>query len=112
MGRKRTGVTQSTDQKVAVVPYSSGVQRPMRARPILTEHPHPRWAVPVDRDQARAVFASRCSAALLRVTLPLASCPAAAQAKEMGGGHPDEVRRHSLDPRLKPGIDKRRALGF
>jgi hypothetical protein len=30
----------------------------------------------------------------------------------MGGGHPDEVRRHSLNPRLKPGIDERRALGF
>src|SRR5215467_6843950 len=43
--------------------------------------------------------------------LPLASYPAAAQAKETGGGHPDEVRRHSLNPWLKPGIDERRARG-
>ena len=26
-------------------------------------------------------------------------------------GHSDEVRRHSLNPRLKPGTDERRALG-
>src|SRR5215831_3138151 len=87
----------------------------MRATAILTEDPHTRWAAPVAREQARAnapMFASRCSAVLLRVTLSLASCPAAAQAKEMGRGHPDEVRRHSLNPRLKPGIDERRAFGF
>src|SRR6516225_10647992 len=44
--------------------------------------------------------------------LPLASFPAAAKAKETGGGHPDEVRRYSLNPRLKPGIDEGRALGL
>jgi hypothetical protein len=50
----RTGVTQSTDQKVAVVPYSSGVQPLMRTAAILTEYPHTRWAAPVEPEQARA----------------------------------------------------------
>jgi hypothetical protein len=54
----------------------------------------------------------RCSALLLRVTLPRASSPEDAVAPHTGGGHPDEVRRHPLDPRLKPGADDRRALGL
>jgi hypothetical protein len=54
----------------------------------------------------------RCSALLLRLTLPLASCPENAVAPRTGGVHPDEVRRHTLDPRLKPGADDRRAFGL
>ncbi len=42
----------------------------------------------------------------------LASCPADAVAPAAGGIHSDEVRRYPLDPRLKPGIDERRALGL
>src|SRR5690242_3678379 len=60
----------------------------------------------------RIWFASRCSALFLRVTLPLASCPADAVAPDTGGIHPDEVRGYPLDPRLEPGTDERRALGL
>src|SRR5580658_10557428 len=42
----------------------------------------------------------------------LASWPAAADAPDTGGIHPDEVGGYSLDPRLEPGIDERRALGL
>jgi hypothetical protein len=37
---------------------------------------------------------------------------AGAVAPDMGGIHPDEMRRHPVNPRLQPGIDKRRALGL
>src|SRR5690242_6363248 len=47
-----------------------------------------------------------------RITLPLASCPAYAVAPDPGGSHPDEVRRHPLDPRPEPGTGEWRALGF
>ena len=47
-----------------------------------------------------------------RVTPLVTSCLADADAKDTGGTHPDEVRRYILDPRLKPGIDERRALGL
>jgi hypothetical protein len=40
-----------------------------------------------------------------------ASCPENAVAHKLVGVHPDEVRGHPLDPRLKPGADERRALG-
>ena len=47
-------VTQSTDQTVAVVPYSSGVQQPMRATAVLGRCPQMRWTAPEDREQGRA----------------------------------------------------------
>jgi hypothetical protein len=47
-------VTLSTDQMVAVVPYSSEVQQPMRATAVLDRRPHMRWAAPGDREQGRA----------------------------------------------------------
>src|SRR6516164_3754106 len=40
------------------------------------------------------------------------SCPENAVAPHAGGVHPDEMRRHPLNPRLKPGADERRALGL
>jgi hypothetical protein len=40
------------------------------------------------------------------------SWPKDTVAPHAGGGHPDEVRGHPLDPRLKPGADERRALGL
>src|SRR5689334_12340017 len=43
---------------------------------------------------------------------PLTSCLAGAGAPDTGGIHPDEVRRHPLDPRLEPGVDERRTLGL
>src|SRR5215470_5411794 len=52
-GQVADRVTQPADQMVAVVPYSSGVQQPVRATAILSEHPHTRWAAPVEREQAR-----------------------------------------------------------
>src|SRR6266516_1367583 len=46
------------------------------------------------------------------ITLPLASCRADAVAPHPGGAHPDKVRSHTLDPRLEPSIDERRALSL
>ena len=42
----------------------------------------------------------------------LASFPKDAVAPQCGGGHPDEVRWHPLDPRLKPRAADRCALGL
>jgi hypothetical protein len=39
---------------VAVVPYSSETQQPMRAATVLDRRPHMRWAAPGDREQGRA----------------------------------------------------------
>ena len=39
---------------VAVVPYSSEVQQPMRATAVLDGRPHMRWAAQRDREQGRA----------------------------------------------------------
>jgi hypothetical protein len=47
-------VTQSTDQMVAVVPYSSEVQQPMHATAVLGCHPHTHWAALSNREQGRA----------------------------------------------------------
>jgi hypothetical protein len=54
MGRQQVRVTQSTDQMVTVVPYSSEIQQPMRATAVLGCHPHMQWAAPFDREQGRA----------------------------------------------------------
>jgi hypothetical protein len=47
-------VTQSTDQMVTVVPYSSEVQQPIRATAVLGCHPHTHYAAPFDREHGRA----------------------------------------------------------
>ena len=54
MGRWRVRVTQSRDQMVTIVPYSSEIQQPMRATAVLGCHPHTYWAAPFDREQDRA----------------------------------------------------------
>src|SRR5260370_36224830 len=49
-----TSMRLATDQKLAVVPYSSEVQQPMRATAVLDRRPHMRWAAPGDREKGRA----------------------------------------------------------
>lgn len=50
----KRGVESPTDQMVAVVPYSSEVQQPVRATAVLDGYPHMRWAAQRDREQGRA----------------------------------------------------------